>query len=72
MTPDELSWRLLEFAARVGKVVDALPDRKRGEDGTGQFTIYNGQFAISKTLVFSCGFAASDYRRKLNSFSSIR
>ena len=28
MTPEELSERLLEFAARVGKVVDALPDTR--------------------------------------------
>lgn len=30
MTPDELSERLLEFAARTGKVVDALPDTRMG------------------------------------------
>jgi four helix bundle protein len=30
MTPDDLSDRLLEFAARIGKVVDALPDTKLG------------------------------------------
>ncbi len=30
MTPEELSERLLEFAARVGKVVDALPDTRLG------------------------------------------
>ena len=28
MTPDELSQRLLNFAARIGRVVDELPDTK--------------------------------------------
>ncbi len=30
MTPDELADRLLDFAARIGKVVDALPDSRLG------------------------------------------
>ena len=30
MTPDELLERLINFAARVGKVVDALPDTRMG------------------------------------------
>lgn len=30
MTPDELLERLINFAARVGKVVDALPDSRMG------------------------------------------
>jgi four helix bundle protein len=36
MTPDELSDRLLEFAVRVGKVVDALPDTRLGRHVAGQ------------------------------------
>ena len=36
MTPDELSERLLNFAARVGKVVDALPDTRLGRHIAGQ------------------------------------
>jgi four helix bundle protein len=36
MTPDELSDRLLEFAARVGKVIDALPDTRLGRHVAGQ------------------------------------
>jgi len=36
MTPEELSDRLLEFAARVGKVVDALPDSRLGRHVAGQ------------------------------------
>jgi four helix bundle protein len=30
MTPDELADRLLDFAARIGNVVDALPDSRLG------------------------------------------
>lgn len=36
MSPDELSERLLDFAARVGKVIDALPDTRMGRHVAGQ------------------------------------
>jgi four helix bundle protein len=36
MNPDELSERLLNFAARIGKVVDALPDTRMGRHIAGQ------------------------------------
>jgi four helix bundle protein len=36
MTPDELSDRLWKFAARIGKVVDALPDSRMGRHVAGQ------------------------------------
>jgi four helix bundle protein len=36
MTPDELSERLWNFAARIGKVVDALPDTRLGRHIAGQ------------------------------------
>jgi four helix bundle protein len=36
MTPDELSERLWRFAARVGKVVDGLPDTRLGRHVAGQ------------------------------------
>jgi four helix bundle protein len=36
MNPDELSERLWQFAARVGKVVDALPDARLGRHVAGQ------------------------------------
>ena len=36
MTADELLERLIEFAARVGKVVDALPDTRMGRHVAGQ------------------------------------
>ena len=37
MTSDELLDRLIDFAARVGKVVDALPDTRMGRHVAGQF-----------------------------------
>jgi len=36
MTPDELSERMLEFAVRIGKVVDALPNTRLGNHVAGQ------------------------------------
>ncbi len=36
MTPDDLSERLWKFAARVGKVVDGLPDTRLGRQVAGQ------------------------------------
>jgi four helix bundle protein len=36
MNPDDLAERLLEFAARVGQVVDALPDTRLGRHIAGQ------------------------------------
>ena len=36
MTDEELSERLWEFAVRIGKVVDALPDTRLGRHVAGQ------------------------------------
>ena len=36
MTPEELSERLWDFAARIGKMVDALPDTRLGRHVAGQ------------------------------------
>ena len=36
MTPEELADRLLTFAARIGKLVDALPDTRMGRHIAGQ------------------------------------
>jgi four helix bundle protein len=36
MTPEELSDRLLDFAARVGKAVDALPETRLGRHVAAQ------------------------------------
>jgi len=37
MTSEELAERLINFAARVGKVLDALPDTRMGRHIAGQF-----------------------------------
>jgi four helix bundle protein len=36
MTPDELSDRLIDFAARAGLLIDALPDTRLGRHVAGQ------------------------------------
>ena len=36
MTPEDLSGRLIHFAARMGKVIDALPDTRMGRHVAGQ------------------------------------
>jgi four helix bundle protein len=36
MTPEELLDRLINYAARVGKIVDALPDTRLGRHVAGQ------------------------------------
>ncbi len=36
MTPEDLSERLLDFAARIGKVINALPDTRMGRHVSGQ------------------------------------
>src|SRR6476646_5060272 len=36
MTSEELAERLINFAARIGKVVDALPDTRLGRHVAGQ------------------------------------
>jgi hypothetical protein len=40
MTPQELSDRLWRFAARVAKVVDALPDTRVGRHVAGQIGVF--------------------------------
>jgi four helix bundle protein len=36
MTPDELCERILNFSARIGKVVDAIPETRMGRHIAGQ------------------------------------
>ena len=36
MSPEELADRLIDFAARVGKVVDALPETRLGRHIAGE------------------------------------
>jgi hypothetical protein len=53
MTSDELSQRLIDFAARIGKVVDALPDTRMGRHVAGQFSIFTFQFSLSFVVTLS-------------------
>jgi hypothetical protein len=45
---DDVAHRLIEFAARFGKVVDAIPDTRLGRQIAGQldFRIPNSLFRI--------------------------
>jgi len=36
MTPDQLAERLVDFAVRTGKLIDALPDTRLGRHIAGQ------------------------------------
>ena len=62
MTPEELSERLWRFAARIGKVVDALPDTRLGRHVAGQLVRCGSQELI-KILGKSIGTAKSNRRR---------
>ena len=65
MTPGELTDRLLEFAARVGKVVDALPDTRLGRHVAGQLV----RSGTSPAPNYDEGCAAespADFAHKLN------
>jgi len=65
MTPDELTDRLLGFAARVGKVVDALPDTRLGRHVAGQLV----RSGTSPAPNYDEGCAAespADFAHKLN------
>jgi hypothetical protein len=48
MNQQELSERLWDFAARVGKVVDALPDSRLGRHVAGQLVFSERAHAIEK------------------------
>jgi len=65
MTPDELTDRLRGFAARVGKVVDALPDTRLGRHVAGQLV----RSGTSPAPNYDEGCAAespADFAHKLN------
>jgi four helix bundle protein len=65
MTPDELSDRLWTFAARIGKVVDALPDTRVGRHVAGQLV----RCGTSAPPNYDEGCAAesrNDFTHKLN------
>jgi four helix bundle protein len=64
MTPEELSDRLWRFAARVGKVVDALPDTRLGRHVAGQL-VRCGTSAPPNYDEASCAESRRDFIHKL-------
>ena len=72
MTSEELADRLINFAARVGKVVDALPDTRMGRYIAGQFVrSHFGRVAVSRLrLQFAlCNFHFSVFNVLPGTFS---
>jgi four helix bundle protein len=64
VTPDDLSGRLWQFAARVGKVVDALPDTRLGRHVAGQL-IRSGTAAAPNYDEGCAGESRADFVHKL-------
>jgi len=65
MTSDELLERLIDFAVRVGKVVDALPDTRMGRHIAGQLV----RSGTSSAPNYDEGYAAesrADFIHKLS------
>ena len=65
MTPDELLNRLLELAARVGKVVDALPETRLGRHVAGQL-IRCGTSPAANYAEGSAAESRKDFSHKLS------
>lgn len=65
MTSSELSERLWDFAARVGKVVDALPDTRLGRHVAGQL-VRCGTSAAPNYDEGCAGESRADFIHKLN------
>src|SRR5947209_677772 len=65
MTPDELSDRLWQFAARAGKVVDALPDTRLGRHVAGQL-VRSGTAAPPNYDEGRVGESRADFAHKVN------
>ena len=65
MTPDELSDRLWHFAARIGKVVDALPDTRLGRHVAGQL-VRCGTSAPPNYDEGRVGESRADFAHKVN------
>ncbi|SPE55113.1 conserved hypothetical protein [Verrucomicrobia bacterium] len=65
MTPNELSDRLWHFAARVAKVVDALPDTRTGRHVAGQL-IRCGTAAAPNYDEGRVAESRSDFAHKIN------
>ncbi len=65
MTPQELSDRLWQFAARVAKVVDALPDSRTGRHVAGQI-VRSGIAAAPNYDEARSGESRADFVHKVN------
>ena len=65
MTPNELSERLWGFAARIGKVVDALPDTRLGRHVAGQL-VRSGTSAPPNYDEARVGESRADFAHKTN------
>jgi four helix bundle protein len=65
MTPQELSDRLWHFAARVGKVVDALPETRLGRQVAGQL-VRSGTAAAPNYDEGRVGESRADFVHKVN------
>src|SRR6185503_17763075 len=65
MNPEELSDRLWQFAARVGKVVDALPDTRLGRHVAGQL-VRSGTAAPPNYDEGRVGESRADFAHKIN------
>jgi four helix bundle protein len=65
MTPQELSDRLWQFAARIAKVVDALPDTRVGRHVAGQI-VRSGIAAAPNYDEARCGESRADFVHKVN------
>ena len=65
VTPNELSNRLWCFAARIGKVVDALPDTRLGRHVAGQL-VRSGTSAPPNYDEARVGESRADFAHKIN------
>jgi four helix bundle protein len=65
MTPEELSDRLWQFAARIAKVVDALPDTRVGRHVAGQ-EVRSGIAAAPNYDEARSGESRADFVHKVN------
>lgn len=65
MNPPELSERLWQFAARIGKVVDALPDTRLGRHVAGQL-VRSGTAAPPNYDEGRVGESRADFVHKIN------
>jgi four helix bundle protein len=65
MLPDELSHRLWVFAARIGKMVDALPDTRLGRHVANQL-VRSGTAAAPNYDEGRAGESRADFVHKIN------